>query len=399
MACSPTLPTMDRARPRSHPLRLRPHLSATLLLVLIHAPPAAAQRPPILQPAWVLNTDTVLINPRSIVVTDQCALWVLDPRTGVWRTSCRGDSLKLVGRVGRGPGEYVLPWMMSLASDTIAVWDQTLRRVTLFESAGTFLASFPLGLSPSREGRVEGFRLDQQLLVWTNNYPAGVFRPNEQRSYVWRVDRATGSADSIIVLPGPQSIIIRDDRSSSRIDAPFQRRPFVVFSQGHGIFVASNDSDVVRRYSVQGKVVASLRLQVPATPVHESDRAAYLDSARAGYFEELSQQPLSPEQREFFVRRWSEIQNAVRFPEARQRFDLLLLDDRGHLWIQLPSLRQTYERRWRHYSPAGTLLEEVHVPHFGNVSSATIRDGVLYTTELRQATDQARLAAYRRPDS
>lgn len=62
------------------------------------------------------------------------------------RVSAFGADGKLkrqIGRQGQGPGEFELPWLIaSLASDSVAVWDAALARVSVFSPALDYVRSF-----------------------------------------------------------------------------------------------------------------------------------------------------------------------------------------------------------------------------------------------------------------
>lgn len=90
--------------------------------------------------------DTTLVQPvgmivlgTSLVVTDYSV-----PR--VTALAARdGRELWSFGKLGSGPSEWRGPLSFSMASgDTVAVWDQTLRRLSYLSSSGTFLGSLTL---------------------------------------------------------------------------------------------------------------------------------------------------------------------------------------------------------------------------------------------------------------
>ena len=56
-----------------------------------------------------------------------------------------GTLIQRVGRQGRGPGEFVRPWRISVDPyDTLFIWDQALKRVSIFDPALEFVRSFTL---------------------------------------------------------------------------------------------------------------------------------------------------------------------------------------------------------------------------------------------------------------
>lgn len=69
-----------------------------------------------------------------------------------------GRPLRTVGRKGAGPGEFATPRRMGFLGDTLWVWDASQRRVTLFESGETLLATVPVPTAESlAEDVAQGF--------------------------------------------------------------------------------------------------------------------------------------------------------------------------------------------------------------------------------------------------
>ena len=56
-----------------------------------------------------------------------------------------GRLVKQIGRQGKGPGEFDLPWLVAaLAGDSIAVWDAGLARISIFAPTFSYVRSFPV---------------------------------------------------------------------------------------------------------------------------------------------------------------------------------------------------------------------------------------------------------------
>lgn len=59
----------------------------------------------------------------------------------VWVIDEAGKRTKIIGRRGRGPGEFESPQAMYWKGDSLVVWDQRLSRLSLFSEDGGFLRS------------------------------------------------------------------------------------------------------------------------------------------------------------------------------------------------------------------------------------------------------------------
>lgn len=345
----------------------------------------------------VWRSDTaIFVAPRAIVVTRDCVVWVADPRSGLYCFDCHGRFLGAAGRVGRGPGEWQRPWLVSRAgADTVALFDPNLQRLTYYTSAGQFVRLRPVAITEQSQGRVMGVTAapDGRVLVWTDNYPYGDFRPDEQETYVWGVDRNGVSKDTILHFLGPQSVVNREGMRISRIDAPFRRRPWVLF--GSDEFVVGNsgdDSFVV--YGRNGRRNASFTVPLPpALRVTEADRRQYRDSVRASYFEELDRSRYGPDLRRQFTEGFDRLMRLVRYPSSWQRYDLAVAGDDGTMWLLLPS-RGHYQRTWMRVDLTGRVLGRISVPHRGNVAAATVAGAFLYVIETARGDETASLAAY-----
>lgn len=88
--------------------------------------------------------EYVLGSVGGVVQLDDGTVWVGDTHLHAIRVyTADGQYLRQVGREGEGPGELRYPSSMRLLPDgSVAVWDSGLIRVSRFDSAGHFMASF-----------------------------------------------------------------------------------------------------------------------------------------------------------------------------------------------------------------------------------------------------------------
>lgn len=334
---------------------------------------------------------------RSVILVQDSVLWITDGGTGVHRLSTTGQYLGPVGREGAGPGEHRWPWLLfPVASQRVGLFDRRLLRINYYGADGRYLSSSPLQVVEGVSGRLSGIGyIDASMRVWTDNYPSADARANEQRSYVWDVGVNGFPNDTIIRFAGPESIVLRGDGTSSRIDAPFQRRPFVIFS-GTRILVGNSGTDTVLAYDGRGSPVARQGTKVPIVPkrVSASARQVYVERQRKKYFDELERQHYGPELRQSFATRFDLLMGMVKYPATWERYDLMIQDNEGNLWFLLPSFESNWRRTWFEVSPAGHLLRRVSVPHAADVMCAVIDHGVLYAGEWNEEELRGGVGAY-----
>jgi hypothetical protein len=100
-------------------------------------------------------------NVGGVAVTHDGTIWVSDRHWGtVRRYSPSGQHVGDVGRRGEGPGEFKYPGSMRvLGNSAVAVWDDGLLRVSIFDLSGVFQRSFEAPTHMIR-GPYEEFEVD-----------------------------------------------------------------------------------------------------------------------------------------------------------------------------------------------------------------------------------------------
>jgi hypothetical protein len=163
------------------------------------------------------------------------------------------------------------------------------------------------------------------------------------------------------------------------------------------IAVGYSGSDTIQFYAVDGKRIGTSTLSLPVLATTPSDRRQYQDSARAGYFAELRAQHYDSTLTRFFTDKFERMMGMVTYPATLPRYNHLLADEGDNLWLLLPGRGPDYRRIWVKMNEQGEILARVSVPHTGAVIAAAIRQGRLYTSEVRYSDDVARIAVYQLP--
>jgi hypothetical protein len=280
-----------------------------------------------------------------------------------------------------------------VVDDTVTVFDRRLLRLSLYSADGTFRRSTPMQVLDNIHGRFKGIARQQNgWLVWTDNYPAGGPRPNEQSSFVWLIGTNGIPRDTVVKLPGPESIMLRETGTSSRIDAPFQRRRFVLFA-GDSILIGNNGTDQLTIYGGSGRVIGTRRIPLAAKRVTAADRMAYQADRRKRWNDEVEQQNYGPEMRRVFAERFDQIMELVRYPSTWHRYEFMLRDGEGDLWFLLPADRPV-ARTWVEVSASGRIRRRIIVPHKATVLNAVIVGNMMYAGEWDEDEQKGRVAAY-----
>jgi hypothetical protein len=105
----------------------------------------------------------------DLAITGDQSILVLDPMTKrLMMMDVRGEHLVHVGRLGRGPGEYVYPIAVAAAGDSVYVLDAGALRITQYRRTGTGLEL--VGVAPV------GFAAEDMCMVGRRTYARGYHR-------------------------------------------------------------------------------------------------------------------------------------------------------------------------------------------------------------------------------
>ncbi len=189
-------------------------LSITLAAITAPSRAATAQPPA----AWTLvremaigssdGADPYLFTKiMATLPTARGSLVVFDSRpNGVRVLGPTGAFTHSVGRVGRGPGEFVLLNRIGLIGDTVWMSDRTLRRTTLFGLDGGVIKTLAWEAVPGAAGgalnTVEGLFADGTAWGENNGHIARVMRGGpELPKPILRMSRAGATLDTIVIVP------------------------------------------------------------------------------------------------------------------------------------------------------------------------------------------------------
>lgn len=162
------------------------------------------------------------------------SFYVLDLQArSVRRYGADGRYLATLGGPGPGPGEFLLPYALDVAEDTVRVFDLRAPRISAFSPDGELLDSHPVEPVPSSGWPVAFERLAPggwlHLREWIPDRRRGEVEDDElvrsrARFVVW--ERASASWRTVLETAGGEARIqVRPGRGPSLVSAPYPARP------------------------------------------------------------------------------------------------------------------------------------------------------------------------------
>lgn len=258
--------------------------------------------------------------------------------------SASGEHLTSLGREGSGPGEFRWPrglWV--LPGDSLAVVD--FERMTVFDSNGALSWSAPRGHSPVHMAYPGGMVLNS-LDVGEALLEPGYARPTKA---LLRRSVHNAQADTLFLLSGDELFRLASDGGMSIYAAPFGARRLLGASE-KGIVTANGGVAEVMELTHTGALRRIVRRQVDQVPV---TRAA-IDSME-GQLLQQARNDLQRERRTRLFREWS-------YPAHRARYDRLLIDSEGFVWLRESQIEATASSVWTVLDPDGRWLGDVRTP-------------------------------------
>ncbi len=264
-----------------------------------------------------------------------------------------GRHLWTSGGQGDGPGEFQnIGWLHRLG-DSLAAYDPSLRRVSVFDDRGDLGRAVNLASSGGR-GRPSalGVMHDGSIVVSalpTLNVLAHADGIVQASGWLLRYDPHGALRDTIDSMAGSQQYISTIGSRRGMIPLPFGTRSVVAVSPTN-IYAGNSGSYEVRRYDDRGALETVLRRLRPIRPMTpeliEAYRRARLERATSDIERELIGQVL----------------DAVPFPDVLPAFTSLIVDTRGHLWMADFLAPGELEQTYSVFAPEGHLLGAVSVP-------------------------------------
>jgi hypothetical protein len=272
--------------------------------------------------------------------------------------SSAGRLLRSIGRAGDGPGEFrSLFWVGRLPGDSLATWDVSPQRLSLFTPGGDFVRAVtsrsPLGIFPLARGVVGDGRV---LIAASGGTPAldVTGRTSTRGSDTYLLLRPSdGAADTLGEFPGTEQIALAGaDGGFLMRPLPFGRTTLAAVHDSL-IYVADSDRFEIRVFSLRGHLVGLIRAAQAPVPVTAEDIAAYRRTLVT----------LGAEGDREAERREQRLLDAAPYPATMPAYIALKVDSEGDIWVQAPQRPgSTDGSLWTVFTPDGRPRGTVRLP-------------------------------------
>ncbi len=258
----------------------------------------------------------------------------------------QGDYVRTIGGTGEGPGEFRVAYGMRFdPQGRLWVADSRLRRFTVFDTAGNVLSTH------RREVLCFGYTwhgiIDSDGRVLDDGCVLGERRDDKPRSVLLVLDTTTDRYTDTITVPAPATdppvYDFRDSRGIGTVmSVPFAPG-FVRTLDPRGFFwMGTNDRYRLHQVSFAGDTVRIIDRDAPAVPITSAER----DSALAPVRRQAGSQPVDPSL----------------VPHTKPRFQRIVIDDRGFVWVQRPVPAGASGALFDVFDREGRLVAEVRTP-------------------------------------
>jgi hypothetical protein len=237
-----------------------------------------------------------------------------------------GNFIESWGGHGEGPGEFQQPrFLHTVAGDSIAIWDQVARRITIFPSdSEEGLGTVPGG----RVGAAQGTSGSHVL----QSAAAGVLRFNPSfgdhetlpmTTNLVLIDPAQGTEE---ILATTEALMVRIRTTNG---VPLGTSPPYRFLRAYaadrdGFYITTPEGPHLLAYAWDGRLRRIIRILEPVNDVTEAEFGAEIDRRAEAAAERGS----------LTVQAYRSAFDEIAHPEIEPAFEELLVDDQGWVWAR-----------------------------------------------------------------
>jgi hypothetical protein len=261
-----------------------------------------------------------------------------------------GTHIRSVGGGGDGPGEFRFPLdLIRLAGDSIAAWDNRHRRVSFFDSEGTFARSVHL-VGNFQAPSILTVAPDGSFLVLDSRVAILNSRVSESSFELSRYDSNGFLADSIGSYSLPNIEITQTGRGVGFVPKLF-RESMRIVGDGETFWISIGSEPELERRSRAGDLIQGIRWET-------RDREVRREHVEAYWAQRLAEAE-GDEERRTVQRRQKEALVAARFPVV----DRLFVDRSKRVWVrQFKYPTDDTPPFWLVFFPDGEIAGRIRVP-------------------------------------
>ena len=286
-----------------------------------------------------------------------------------------GTYVASFGRRGTGPGEFqMIVGFCRSAGDTLVVVDDSQRRITRFDPQGRHLSTGAIDASTSGMPPLcldDGSAALRTPMSTLDRPPPTAADPRVRYrlTHLSLVPRPT-VLHALDGIPGNDRALRISDSPIVTVGQPFGRQTSVA-TDGSTIHVAEGSAYEIHSHSPTLRLVRVLRVTQPGSPVTETLRRAYRDSALARS---------TPARRDAMAA----VLDDGAFPATVPPYSRILVDGARRLWVERYLMPGDTARTWTVFDHDARVLGRVVIP-MGLVIGEV---GTDYVLGWRTTTDQ-----------
>lgn len=260
-----------------------------------------------------------------------------------------GIHLRTVGREGEGPGEFrMVSHLRRLPSDSLAVLDSRLRRISVFSADGVLARTLTIQSGPASAPATitnDGSVMTSSPIPLRSLPSTGIYR-DSATYYAFNPDGTF--ADTIGSFLSFELFQHGSGQPPNQVLLPFGHT--TVYAAADAFYVGTNDQDLIRVFDARGNQQRTLRLNLPRRRVTDDDvlEARRVELARARSDERRARTAMALD--------------AAPRPDEMPLFRSLLVDHAGHLWVEAYRVSDTDAPRWSVFDPTGAIVAEAVLP-------------------------------------
>ena len=335
------------------------------------------------------NAANALLKVAGVVRLDDGTVVVANASSGELRYFDRtGEHITTSGGIGIGRATFrAMGWLQPLETGGLAVYDESLRSLSVFDEEGNYVRGLLGGYDPRSNGAfltIVGVFDDESVLIHQSRLSAQT--EGAQRSDDWFVRAPRMGVPATVTGAFPGEEIVRRNFINSRDVArpPFGRSLHAAIAPDR-FYVGDDDSFTVSAFSPDGTLLHVVRLDSAERAVTEDAIDEFVEVRMAPH-PLLDRSVLEPPLR------------AMVTHATMPAFSALRSDPDGTLWaldfsIALPEDRQ---ERWNVFDPNGRYLGALEMPT-GFTSMTVGVDYVAGVAKNKFGTEYARVYDLEKP--
>lgn len=265
-----------------------------------------------------------------------------------------GALLTTHGREGDGPGEFQAPMLLGLlAPDSLLVWDEGLRRISVLHLESGFARSYQIDWSGTGFPVARGMMTDGSVVMGggmsfnsDGGFPNGVIRPASTFGWV----RPDGEEVHLGDFPAAEMFARSSNEGFMAQGLPFGRSS-IAAAAPTGAWLGTADSYEVTYYGDSGAPQRILRLDAPLRAVSDAHVEAYI---RVNIDEDTNDENRRRELRA--------MTREMPIPQHLPPYQALLVDSEGYLWVQDYQIPEGDAPTWTIFDGAGHVAGRLETP-------------------------------------